>query len=420
MPKISCILIEKHLYTRYIKLFIQILGRIEVFQVKKGQASGAGAAILVMLIAVLIVVYILAIPPSQREELLEGEGAGTVSGIENDTLLLATPGRMDYMAQKEIEHPISSVSLYSTTDAQVVKSVSSLYAKNAWFDKKEANVTFSLEDIENTGNVLLSFNVKDPSGSLIIELNGDEVFNSEITRINVDPIKLPEDKLKEHNTLVFKVSGVGFKFWGVNEYNLEKIKITADITDITTREAKQVFLVTSTEKENAEKSTLRFYSDCKPTETGILNVFLNGHNIFSAAPDCGVMRTIEISPTSLVAGKNELHFKTSRGAYVIDSIVLKTDLKEMTYPTYYFDVDKETYGSIQSGLLNVGLAMEFPDDIEQKKADIFINGHAQDLYTTDRIFKLTLSPFINLGNNVIEIKPKTTLEVVNLKVATVG
>ncbi len=388
---------------------------------KKAQTSGAGSAILVVLIAVLIVIYILTIPPAERMELLEGEGAyGTISGYENETLLLATPGRMDYMTQKEIEHSISSVSLYSTTDATIVKSVSSLYAKNAWFDKKSANVTFSMSDLDNTGNTLLAFNVKDSSGNLIITLNGQEIFNSEITSINVAPIKLPKDRLKEQNTLVFSVSSVGFRFWGVNEYNIEKIKITADVTDITTREAKQVFLVTSTEKDNAEKMILRFYSDCKPSETGILNLFLNGHNIFSAAPDCGGMRTIEISPTSLIAGENELHFKTSKGAYLIDNIMLKTELKEMTFPTYYFDIDKETYDYVQSGQLNVRLAMEFPDDIEQKKADIYINGHAQDLYTTDRVFKLTLSPFVNLGNNVIEVKPKTTLEVVNLKVATVS
>jgi len=383
---------------------------------KKAQTSGTGAAILIMIIAVLLVVYILLIPPAEREKLLEGESG--VSGVSyaNKTLLLTSPGRLDYLAQDKIEHPISTVSLYSTTSASLLKSVSTIYIKNAWFDKKPFNFSFMLDDLTNTDNVLLGFNVNDCQGMLIIKLNGFEIFNSEITTLNTDPIKLPKDQLKKENVLEFEVSPVGFKFWGVNEYSLEKIRVSADVTDITTREAKQTFLVTTTEKENAEKMILRFFSDCKPAETGILNIYLNGHSIFSAAPDCGILRTLEIAPTSLISGENELHFQTNKGAYVIDSIMLKTELKEMTYPTYYFEVEDDTYSYVSSGDFKLRLRMEFPDDVEQKKADIYVNGHLNDLYTTQRVYELTLNPFINSGNNVIEIKPKSTLDVVNLKV----
>ncbi|MBI4150003.1 hypothetical protein HY488_01215 [Candidatus Woesearchaeota archaeon] len=390
------------------------------FQGRKAQTSGTGAAVLVAIIAALIVLYILFLPPESREELLEGKpqyGQGP-SGA-GQPLLLATPGRLDYLPQKEIEHTVPPITLFSTTNTVVLKSVSTLYVKNAWFDKVVGMVTFSISDLPNTDNVYLSFNAKTHTGRLSITLNGQEVLNNEITTLNVEPIRLSKDLLQAENTLEFKVSDVGFAFWRSNEYALENVRVTGDVTDITTREARAVFLVTATEKDNLEGAFLRFFPDCRPEEAGILDVYLNDHNVFSSVPDCGYLREIEISPTLLNQGENTIRFRTNRGAYLIDTITLKSKLKEAGYPTFYFEVPPDLFAAAQTGAANIVLSMEFPDDIELKRAELFINGHQRGLDTRERVFTLGINPFVQRGNNVIEIKPRTTMDIVNLRV-TVG
>ncbi len=385
---------------------------------KKAQ-SGTGAAVLIAIIAALIVVYILFLPPASRESLLQGgpvEIPGVPGVASGQPLLLATPGRLEYLPQKEIEHAIPSITLYSTTNAVTFKSISTLYAKNAWFDKVVGTLSFSIGDLPNTDKVYLSFNVKSGTGRLIILLNRQEVFNKEITTLNVEPIPLPKDILQANNTLEFRVSDVGFSFWRSNEYSLEMIRVIGQVTDISTREAKAVFLVSAPERNNLEQVLMRFFPDCKPEEAGVLDIHLNDHSIFSSAPDCGYLREVEISPTLLNQGENTLFFKTNRGAYLIDVMSIKSKLREVTFPTFYFEVPPALAAAAQQGAANIVLTMEFPDDVEQKKAELYINGHLRGLDTKQRIFTLGINPFIQPGNNVVEIKPKTTLDVVNLKV----
>jgi len=385
-------------------------------KVKKAQVSGTGAAVLIAVIGALIILYILFLPPETREELLEGKQAPGVGVSDVEPLLIASPGRLDYLAQNEIEHSLAPVNLFSTTHAQIIKTVSSLYIRRGWFDKTTANFTFAIGDMPNTDNVLLGFNVKQHKGRLIVKFNGQEVFNSEIKGLNVDPIRLSDELLREKNNVEFSVSGVGFRFWETNTYDIEGVKVTADVTDITTQEAKEMFLVTATEKDASERASLRFYPDCTAGKVGILNIYLNNHNIYSAIPDCGMMRLLEISPTVLTQGENTLLFRTSKGAYLVDSIVLKTELKELTYPTFYFELDEPMHAAIWNNEVSLKLYMDFPDDVEYKKAEVYVNGHLQGIDTYDRTFTMDLSPFVNIGNNVIEVKPKTTLDIPNLRV----
>ena len=66
---------------------------------KKAKPSGNAAAVLVAIIAALIVIYILFLPPAERQALLEGEVNETGALIAeggNITLLSESPGRLDH------------------------------------------------------------------------------------------------------------------------------------------------------------------------------------------------------------------------------------------------------------------------------------------------------------------------------------
>src|SRR3989344_6751564 len=92
-----------------------------MFSTKRGQ-SAAGAAVLIAIIAVLIVGFVVLIPPQERAKLLnEGSNTSTIIPATIEKKLLAvSPGRIDYLAQKEIEHPIPVVNIYARTEAKVL------------------------------------------------------------------------------------------------------------------------------------------------------------------------------------------------------------------------------------------------------------------------------------------------------------
>jgi hypothetical protein len=201
---------------------------------KRGQDTGAGgAATLVAIITLLIIIYILFVPPSERERILGineseegGESGTTPSGdtVYNKTLLSVQPGKISYLPQDEIEHDLPSVNLYTKSEGMVVKEIASIAVKKALFTEKKQNMTFSLEYPEYTSNVLLSFNVLRSYGELIIKLNGREIFNKEVEGMP-NPISLPNDLLKEDNILEFEASGIGMVFWKVNDYILENVNV---------------------------------------------------------------------------------------------------------------------------------------------------------------------------------------------------
>jgi len=78
---------------------------------KRAQAAGS-AAVFVAIIAALLVAFIILVNPQQRAELLGEPSSSSLgssvlpSGSLVKSLLKATPGRIDYLAQTEIEHAL--------------------------------------------------------------------------------------------------------------------------------------------------------------------------------------------------------------------------------------------------------------------------------------------------------------------------
>ena len=384
---------------------------------RKGQ-SGSSAATLVAVLGLLIVLYILFLPPDIREDLLgENDTETAESGTFITNLIKENPGRLEEIDKLEVEHNLPSINLFSLSEGKVLKKVSTLYVKNGIFDRKDERVSFGVFDLENTNNAQLSFISKEGRGRLIIKLNGHEVYNNEVAGRNVGPIELSKEFLSDSNDLEFSVSDGGFAFWSTNEYDLENIQITADVTDKTASESRNTFVISTTEKFNLDKARLRFYPDCRIGEVGVLEVYVNNHQIFSSVPDCGVLRPIEFSPAYLESGENKVVFQTTRGSYLIDNIELRTELKEVTFPAYYFDIDKDEFADILDNKHDVNMSMRFIDNQELKRGKIFINGKTLSLNTRDAEFSRNIDAFVEEDQNGIRVEPdNTVLDIIELRV----
>lgn len=388
---------------------------------KKAQ-DATNAAVLVGLITALIILYILFLPPADRDALLNDDSSGqsriistSKSGRINATLIHENPGRIDFFADKEFTHTIPSFFLLKSTNANVLKSEQLFTVRNGVFDKKDFTTKFSIKDLEHTENVMLSFTAIKRTGSLIINLNGKEIFNAPLSDANLAPIQLEKSALDTDNVLEFKVSPVGWQFWKTNEYIIQNMKVTSDITDVSKQESANVFSISSIEKFNLEKAKLKFIPDCRG-EIGKLTAWLNSVELLSAVPDCDTFNIVEIPVSAVEAGENRLVFRTEQGSYMIDRITVETKLKDVPTIVYFFDVTPGQKAAIDRGNLTANLSIIFVDDDKQKNAGIFINGHATALSQTTPMFSKIIPPYhLQAGKNDLRIDPKSTLLIVTLK-----
>jgi len=386
---------------------------------RKGQESGTGPVTLVIILTLLLTLYIVLLPPSERKELLDPDDVDSDSVIinKNLTLLSESPGRLDYRNLDKYEHRIDAFTLYQTTESAELKKENSFYIKNGWFDKKTKSIRFPVINLENTENIMLSFTTTKHQGLLTVKFNGVPVFENELRTTFVDPITIDNDMVQEENMIEFDVSGVGWAFWTTNEYLIEGFRVVADVSDTSRQASRNVFVVSQQEKENLDKVKVKFSPDCIPNQVGRLEILINNNRIFWGIPDCGILNTKEFSTGHIDEGENSLVFRTEQGSYLVDQITVVNELKDIIYPFYYFDINESIFEEVENGKIDIFLNFQFFDDSEYKKARIYINGHKTSMNTYDETWDKNINSYVEEGTNGIKIEPDDTiLDIIRLTV----
>jgi hypothetical protein len=388
--------------------------------VKKAQASGASALVAVMLI--LVVLYILFVPPDLREEIL-GENwteTGTHNGDNTEfnasrVIVYEHPGRIEEISKLEIKQSLPSVYLTSVYENKLIDQENSVYVKSAWFGEQAAKVEFPFPAPNLTKNTILSFNVNKYGGRLLIYLNQKLIYNNEITQPSPAPITIPGKYLQEgNNEFEFRVSGVGLAFWSANEYSLAQVKLTADVKDTSKQVAETSFLVTTSELINMEKMTMTYYPDCSPGKVNPLEISLNDRLLVSSIPDCGALHKKEFLPERLVTGENAIVFRSTSGSYLMRDIAVISKLKAPTYPAYYFELSKDQMKEIKRTGLN--MSMKFLST-EFKNLEISVNGGKVFIDTDKKSYFEDISDLVREGTNAIKITPLSPgIDILDFKV----
>lgn len=395
---------------------------------KRGQqTSASGAAVLIILIAAVFVLYILFLPPEDRAELLgelnESDDDG-VSSKDESELLRESVGRLDYLKFDYREHDIPSFRIYSETNGVAIKSIPSVYIKNNLVGETSYDMTFSI-DSRLTSNMLVSFNIASSRGRLQISLNGHEIFNSYLEAGSPNPISLPDEYLQNDNSLIFKVSGVGAVFWRTNGYALNNVIVTGDILDVSNSKSSQFFYVSNLEYDNLDSVKLKFHPECDSYSVGLLKIYLNGDQMFSGIADCGIFNTVFMDVNSIMKDRNELEFVATSGYYLIDNIEVRTELEELIFPVYYFDLSddvfhQESINDIVFDVLDddydVTLDFRFVND-DEKRLEYLINGIRKHVVTDNVTFGVLLDDYVLPGTNSLELIPKSIVDIAEMKVS---
>lgn len=324
-------------------------------QLRKAQ-SASSAAVLVIIIAAVMVLYVLVLPPDVREELLNdgkspsGSGSGGQSGSSPSgaVLLSERVGTLTALSDDNVEHELNSLRIFDTTQAQVIKELSSIYVRRSIMSMQRANISFSV-DPETSSNLKLAFNVKVADGRMFIYLNNEPIATlSSPSPVSPPPIAIPHELLRENNVLTFEASGPGIAVWRINEFLIEPVTVVADVTDVSALKAEQSFSISSEEAEQLDTATLFFLPECTRKDVAPLEISMNGRRIFKGVPDCGARNNIELDVSDLSEGKNTVEFETQFGNYLIDRIEVKTTLKEPISQVYYFDISASYFTTSSS------------------------------------------------------------------------
>lgn len=390
---------------------------------KKGQLSeGRTIASLILVIAILMILYILFIPPQARDDLL---GPTDINFNDSDRdgrgrleLLSQSPGLVSPTREFGIVHQIPSVNLFVKSEPKVFSLAQSLSVKNGLFTKAFPSTSFDVDDAD-LKRVALVFSVRDPSGELRLSLNGNQFYAEDLEASGVKVIEIPLNLIRNRNTLDFEVSSPGLAFWKTNKYALSDVTLREEFERINSQESRQ-FTITSDEKDSLESAELSYFQFCNlrlPDQTTTLRIYLNDESVFSGLTRCiSTKQTHEVDIADLNSGTNDVRFVLENGDFTLNEIKLETISDEAKRPTYTFSLSKKQFEDIQDGDRDIYLEMFFEEQERAKRARVTVNEADIILNTEENSFEYNLEDDVERGTNFIRISPSNTFNIVGLKV----
>lgn len=382
---------------------------------KKGQApsTGSNVAIFVFLLGLFLAIYVLLLPPEEREILLNQNLTenSKESEIIRTLVLEQSPGTLKLSDEDTIIHKIDSINLYSKEEPKVTDLAVSLNLEKSLGSQTKRNLIFNIHDLENLDTVNLIFIVSQNKGNLIINLNGIIIYDNKIS--GIANIVLPKDLLQETNNLEFSVSSPGLNIFGKNKYSLSSIKIRENYELTNTKESRE-FKLSDQETGDAK---LRFVLYCNNQESGArLRMFLNNNEIKNEIISCTTAeRRMDIDKGDIETGTNDLMFQIDKGDYVFSDIKLEVETEFNGVINYKFSITGDEFDDILSYDKKAILYMEFNDD-EEKRATISINGKEFSLDTSDINYERDISRLLKEDNNFIKITPLKEFNIDLLKI----
>jgi len=379
---------------------------------KKGQSAG-NIAVLVLLIALFITLYVLLIPQEDREKLLNdsNETSDTIKSSETDILISENVGLLKPLETDVVKHDIDSVSLFFRNEPRTIDLSNFLNIEKSAFGESFQNLVFNVDDTINLRDITLFFFVQESKGNLIIVLNGQEIYSNKAD--GLQSIILPKNLIMSANELRFMVSSPGMNIFGKNRYRLSDVKLRESF-EITNNQAIRNVILSSTEDGDAKLNYMTF---CNKLITGArLRIFINKKEKSNELLPCVPQRkNLEIKKTDLVKGENELLFDIDKGDYLLNDITLEVKSGEGGNEKIKFVVSQGQYDKILEGEAILKIEFGFNQD-EKKRAVVNINNNEFSFNTDDEKFERLVTKFIRKGNNFIEIKPENEFEIESLEI----
>ncbi len=426
---------------------------------KRGQGTSptASVAILILLIALFMIVYVLLIPPDVREDLLGKKSTGVVScfedcddeyddclnqcsssGCRSDcrlifercrsdcdvdvisggrNLLSESPGVVFPQREELFFIDLTDIALFSRVETKPILLAKSLSVSRSLFSDNFKTLNFELDNLDEIEELGLLFFISDSKGILRVKINGNLIYEG-LAEVNDLPIVIPLTFLKKNNILEISVSSPGINIFGTNRYNLLDVNLVKKLK-VENTEAKRTFSVFPSEARRLKGAFLDYYIYCNDLRAnGRLEIKLNDKLLYPTdIIVCDVDQpALDIDLGLLKEGNNVLGFSIDKGDYRIEQLQIGLDISDVSFPKYNFDIDSDEFNMLYNGLLDVVLDIKFKDSDNRKKASVTINDNILSFDTRQSRYVKDISNFVYEGANHIKIIPDKEFEIVSLQI----
>lgn len=389
---------------------------------KKGaEIAGQQVMVIIIVIALFMVLYILFIPPEERERLLEtNKTAGLVGTLEDGKLelLAESPGMLTPTTEAATIHRISPVNLILKTEPEISMLAQNLLISNGLFSKSAPTLRFRTENLEEAVKVTLFFSVEKSLGELRVKLNDNTVYTEEVSS-GIKIIEIPKSVLQKDNEILFNVASPGIFFWKVNKYELKDVGVKQEFEKANTQE-ERTFVITSEEKGSLTRARLKYFQICNspsPKELVSLDIFLNDQRIHAAELKCvSTQEEIELDPELLQSGTNILKFRIEEGDFSFAQLSVETESTELDRPTYFFSFSQRQFNDILSGQRKATMHVLMEKSRQNRIAKFLINNNELIMETDKSTFDVDLRDYVAEGTNFIKIVPINSFNMIGLKV----
>lgn len=400
---------------------------------RRGQTHRTSAPLVILLIGLVLILYVLFLPPEMREEILSGTPGGQQGGgyppgynpgypgARGEIILQKFIGTVTPLGAGSVEHAIPTATVYTAINTEEIKFIDSMLVKRSAFTRQEGQLSFRA-DPSLGRNYLLTFNVDEAKGPLIVSLNGNIIFERFVTSRSPEPIRLPQEFIEAENTVTFTTISPGWAFWDANRYRLRNVLVSGDILDFSGATASQHFTITPDEHEQVEKGVLELIPQCDPRQGGRLSVQLNGQMLYAGLPDCGVPMSVDIPRDLLRPGDNSVTFISNRGSYLVERVRVVTQLEEQHHSTYYFNLPPDMFQQLNVFAGRLILTLRFSEGNELKRGVVVVNGYKHAFETRNFFYQATIDPNVLIPNaNALQILPQQErLDIAELRVEIVA
>ena len=369
-----------------------------------------------------MIMYILFVPPAEREELLEGRPSVEDPDDPHPDRLVRTlideePGKLVRSPTEDFEYSLPSFTLRESTYSSVLLDENPFIVRRSWFADSSRHFEFSLPSVSDTVRVLLTFEVGHaPEGDLEILLNGQEVFQGMLGEGPIKPLELPLGYLRDSNTLTLRSSLPGFRFWSSNAYRISGLTLAGDFYNPDDLESSHTFFIEDKDVENLDSARMTFSASCDRETVGKLSITMNGQSIFSSIPDCNTLNRVNFNP-DMLERENTVNFVSTGGDYTISLGKIMARLGDIENPRYNFELSRDDYRDLEAGRKQLRVYLDLQDDERFKQAYVLVNSVRYFLDTRDNRFEETIRhEVLREGRNSVEIMPLNDFDAIGMKV----
>lgn len=316
------------------------------------------------------------------------------TGIEKTLLLTESPGLLEPTATAA-RYSLSNVQLFKRDSLEIATVFDEVSTQKSWFSSASAKTDFLVQ--KGGEDVKLFIVINDARGGLKVKVNGRKV--SKLKGEGVHQVSIPLGLLKDENVVELKSATPFLPFW-VNKHRIGKVSLREEYKITNNRDSRQVNI--DQNLEIVDRAVLRFNTNCFSDEN--LSVMVNGKEIF----DGRLCNGFEKDVIDFLKEENEIVF-TSEGNYVIEDLSVDIGVKQDSWLTYYFDVDKDRLDK----LVNIKLWF---DKSGKKALTLYLNGDALSIETVKPEFETTITKYLKEGQNSLILIPETELILNNLEI----